>query len=219
MLKIIKQLNSFINFAKIRIALILLFNIVEAFFAISGIAVLFLLIKYLEVGKDAFIAQMDAGVLKCIKLVSDYTHIEVSLGFLLLFAFLPMLLQQIMRYHKEALLISLQNNVVYQIRQKILHALFQTDIDYYTKTKLGDIANTLTTNSLWTGLMVQYLAGFCCFTLISIIYLVILLIISTKLTLISLIIIAIIPLLVRKQTATLRSLSKTIEKTNRRSDV
>jgi subfamily B ATP-binding cassette protein MsbA len=100
------------------------------------------------------------------------------------------------------------------MRQKLLNALFQTDIDYYTKTKLGDIANTLTTNSLWAGLMVQYLAGFYCFILISIIYLVILLTISAKLTLISLVIIAVIPLLVRKQTVTLRTLSKTIEKTN-----
>lgn len=214
MLRIIRQLSLFVTFSRFRIALILLFSVIEAFFAVSGIAALFPLIKYLEVGREAFIAQMDTGFLKYVKLVSEHTHIEVSLGFLLLFAFLPMLLQQVMRYYKEASLISLQSNVVYQMRHKLMSALFKADIDYYTKTKLGDIANTLTTNSLWAGLMVQHLAGFCCFAVVSMIYLVILVAISARLTVISLVTIAVIPLLVRKQTATLRAQGKTIEKTN-----
>lgn len=214
MIKLIKTLYSFIAISKSSIFSIVTLNVFEAFFAISGIALLFPLIKFLQVGQEAFALQMNEGPLRYLKLFVDQTHVEISLGLLLLFAFIPMLMQTVMRYLKETTTYKLQQRVIFQIREKLFKVLFMADIDYYARTKLGDIANILTMSAMRSGLIVRYLVGFFSFVVISIIYCVVLLTISFKLTLVSMCIISFVPLLTKKRAGRLHKVSKMTESTN-----
>ncbi len=214
MIKLIIALHSFITISKSSIFSIVTLNVLEAFFAVSGIALLFPLIKFLQVGPEVFASRMNAGPLKYLKIFVDQTHVEMSLGLLLSFAFLPLLMQTVMRYLKETNTYKLQQRVTFQIREKLFKVLFMADIDYYARTKLGDIANILTMSAMRSGLIVRYLVGFFSFFVISIIYCAVLLTISFKLTLVSMCIISLIPLLTEKRAGSLHKVSKMTESTN-----
>jgi len=214
MISIMRRFFSFINIPRSKVCLIACLSVFEAFFAVSGVALLFPLIKFIELGPEAFKAQMTSGILKYFMVVLDALHLDVTMGTLILVAFLPIILQQVIRYFREACSIGLHHNVTSQLRKKVFNSLFSVDMDYYTKTKLGDIANALTTNSQRSGLVVQYLVSFWCSLLIALIFLGMLFVVSVRLTLISLGVLAAIYILTRKHTQILRNLSKTVESSN-----
>ena len=214
MISIFKELLSFVHFSKTRIALIILFNIIEAVLSVFGVALLFPLITYLQIGHEEFVAQMPNGMLHYLKTILDFFNLEVSLGLLILTAFVPLLFKQCVTYFKEVQAIKLQQNAIYQIRHKLLNALLCADIAFYTKTKLGDIANVFTMTVLRSGLLIQYLISYWGFIFIGLIYSVLLVMISFKLTITTIASLIAIPFLMHKQTNALRNRGKKVETTN-----
>ncbi|NQT22075.1 MAG: ABC transporter ATP-binding protein [Candidatus Omnitrophica bacterium] len=211
-----KQLFEFINMPLRKIFIVMIFNIFEAFFAVSGIALLFPLIKFLQLGKDAFIAQMGEGPLHYLKAFTDYMHLDITLGLLILFPFLPILLQLIVRYLNETYTGHLQHDAIRQIREKLFKALLGADIDFYTKTELGDIANILTNNATLAGLNVKYIVEFWSFLIVASIYAMVLIVISPIFTLISVPIMLVIPLLMKRQASILSLQGKNTVNANAR---
>ena len=125
---------SIIRYAKIArfwYLVIIILNIFEAVFAISGITVLFPLIKYLQIGKAGFINYIDTTDNAIINFIFKNIGLPPDLIVLILMAIIPVVLQQLFKFLKEVLILKVQQKATFNIRNNFLTKLFQSHLDFY----------------------------------------------------------------------------------------
>ncbi len=215
MLHSFKRFNSFAEVSKAHLAVVFLLNFAEAFFAVSGLALLYPLIRFLQVGKETFVNDIGQSSLKYIEKLSDFLGIEISLGFLVICAVLPLLLQQMFRFLKEYVAIQIQNNSVCRMQRKLINSMFSVDVEFFSRTQLGELGNAATTATFRAGLTIQQIINYFSSILIGTVYFIVMLVISWKLTLVSVLIIGLIPLLTNRQSHAIRQRSRLVESINR----
>ncbi|MFC2062314.1 ABC transporter ATP-binding protein, partial [Elusimicrobiota bacterium] len=213
MIKTFIKIAKFSGVSKAKTCYVVALNVIEAFFAISGIAFLYPLLKFVQLGREEFIIHLGTEM-KNIGTIIEFFNIPITLLSLIALSIVPVVLGQVVKYYKTVLVIQVQQNIIYKFRKKLLSVLFKANDDLFIHFKLGHIANVLTMEALRVGYIIRYLMQFVGFVFIGIIYFFVLAGISIQLMIISVVLVPVLPVIVRKQTSVLKRMSEIITETN-----
>ncbi len=210
----LKKVNQLVPINKKRTFLIITLNIIEAFFLISGVFLLFPFIKYLIGGKVATLELFKQEQYSHVFNVLNSMNVDINLLNLIILAIAPVLLGQFTKYLKMINIVSVQQDIIYKLRGLFIKKLFDTNIGILKSSKIGELANTISNESMRVGVSIQYVLNFYSFLFIAFIYMIILFGISINLLLFTLIGVSIVPFVVKKQNKELKKLSRVVSSSN-----
>jgi len=186
-------------------------NLAEAVMAVSGVAVIYPVLKYLQGGHDGFVAEAEAGPLRPLMVALRALQLEASLPVLLALVLIPILLQTVVRLARDRIALRLQDRTLREIRRTLHRDLLAADVDYFTHARQGRIAQNLTDNALRASRILVYAIKALSLLMIGAAYGAVLVVVSIRLALITAVIFLLVPLLMQLQGRKLGQLSGRIE--------
>ena len=197
-----------------KISLIILLNLIEAFFLVSSIFLLFPFIKYLIGGKDDVLELFTETQYQVIAEFFTRFNFEINLINLIVLAILPVIIGQTIVFIKTVNIVEIQQQLIFDLRSIFVYKLMNTEINVLKSSKVGELSNSIAMECQRVGLSIQYIINFYSFAFISFVYLIILFGISKELVLVTVAGISIIPFMVKKQNKDLKDLGKVVASSN-----
>ncbi|MCO4783745.1 MAG: ABC transporter ATP-binding protein [Candidatus Cloacimonetes bacterium] len=210
----IKELLNHKDLSKVKLILVILFNLFEAFFLVSGIFLIFPFLKYLINSKQGVLTLFEQSEYQTIGMLFDKFSLPINLISLTILAILPMVLGQFFKFVKSINVVTLQQELVFSLRRDFLKETFKLSYLHLKQLKVGEIANVIAAESMRVGVALQYVLNFYSFLFIACIYGFMLIGISFKLSMVAMFLLISLPLVVKKQSKELKHLGRIVSSSN-----
>lgn len=201
----LNEYYSFLNFKKRIFVLVLFLSIIETFLSISGIALLYPLIHFLQYGATEFLQSSNQMIIFINELYA-YFNVEISISNLIISAAIPLLCQQAIKYYTQIKIVNLQVTATCNAREKVIDHLINSSKDYFLNKKIGEIGNTMSIELSRMGLLLFYQLNIFVNIMSIVILSCVLLFISYKMFVLIISVLLIVPFSIKKLTTLMRSI-------------
>ena len=208
----IRRMLGIVDVKKSEIAYLSLLALAYALFEGIGISLLLPILQYAEGGTSAITA---AGPYwSALESALQALHLPLTLGVLLLLAFVPILLRQVVYYFNAWYSASVAGRIAVRVRMEALWKMLDADLDYYLRYPIGRIVSVLIFQATNAGTAVVALMRQLSTTLLIALYIAILFAISAPLTLVSLAFAVVIGLLTQTSIRRIRDMGLEMARIN-----
>ena len=201
----LNEYYSFLNFKKSIFILVLSLSIIETFLSISGIALLYPLIHFLQYGVTEFLESSNQMIIFINELYA-YFNVKISISNLIISAAIPLLCQQAIKYYTQIKIVNLQVTATCNAREKVIDHLINSSKDYFLNKKIGEIGNTMSIELSRMGLLLFYQLNIFVNIMSILILSFVLLFISYKMFVLIISVLLIVPFSIKKLTTLMRSI-------------
>lgn len=189
----IRRLFRFVQVRKSEVVGLSLFAILFACLEGVGMGLILPILQYAENGQTA-ITDSSTGYWRYIAQALSYINLKPTLIVLLILAFVPIVLRNVVYYFKTWYSNVVSNDVMIRLRMKVVRAIYQADPEFYDRHPVGQVVGVVMSQTSVAGtavLQIIYLLGI---VMLMIVYVAILLIISAPLTGIALLFVIVVAL-------------------------
>lgn len=207
----IKRLASNVDIKKTEVAGFIFFAVVFAIFEGMGISFLLPVLQYAEDGKSA-LTEASGGIWSILKAGFSILHLPVNLVTLLLLAFTPIIIRQIIFYLKTWYSAVVSGRVTIRARLRVVRIIYNADVEFFLSHSIGQLTNVVVGLSSAGGTALLAVINYFSILLLLVLYIVISLMLSVPLTLLAVFFAVIVLLLVKSNIAAIGKFSKKVAK-------
>lgn len=207
----IKRLSENVQISKTETFGFIFFAVLFAIFEGAGISFLLPVLQYAEDGQSA-ITNASGGIWKILNTGFELLHVPVNLITLLLFAFTPILLRQVVYYLKTWYSAVVSGRVTIRARMKVVRIIYGSDAEFFLTHSLGEVTNVVVGLSTSGGTALLAVINYFSVLLLIGLYTAISLALSVPLTLCALAFAGVVLWLVRANIARIGRYTKVVTK-------
>ena len=178
----IKRLWGKVSIRKSEIFFLVLLAFLFAAFEGVGLSLLLPVLQYAESGQSA-ITNSTGAVLVLLNTVLSFFNIPINLATLLILAFIPILLRQVIYYVRAWYSAVVAGKMAIRARMKVIDTIYSSDWAFFIKYQAGQIVNVIIGLSTAGGTALLALINYFSVLLLIVLYTAILFLLSVPLTL------------------------------------
>lgn len=180
----VKRLQKNVEVKKSEVIGLLLFALLFAAFEGIGLTFLLPVLQYVESGATAF-TQSAGGVWGVVNGILATLNIPINLATLLLLAFIPIILRQVIFYFRAWYSAAVAGKAAIRARMKVVDIIYAADVEFFLRQSVGQTVNVVINLSTAGGNALLAVINFFSTILLVVLYVAILLMISVPLTLVA----------------------------------
>lgn len=207
----IKRLAENVQMSKGETFGFIFFAVLFALFEGAGISLLLPVLQYAENGQSA-ITNGSGAVWKILNRFLAFFHVPINLVTLLLLAFLPILLRQVVYYLKTWYSAAVSGRVTIRARMKVVRIIYSADIEFFMTHSVGELTNIVIGLSASGGAALLAVINYFSILLLIVLYVGISLILSVPLTVCALLFAGAVLWLVKSNIASIGRYTKIVTK-------
>lgn len=207
----VKRLAKNVDIKKTEVAGFIFFAIAFTIFEGLGISFLLPVLQYAEDGNTAINESSD-GVWSILKAGFSVLHLPVNLVTLLLLAFTPILIRQVVFYFRTWYSAVVSGRVAIRARTRVVRKIYDADIDFFVTHPVGQLTNVVVGLSSAGGTALLAVINYFTILLLLALYVLISLMLSIPLTLLAVFFAAIVLLMVKSNISAIGRFSKKVAK-------
>jgi len=179
------------------------FAVLFAAFEGVGLSLLLPILQYAE-GGEAAIASSSGAIWTVVRTVADALHVPLNLPVMLLLAFTPVLLRQVVFYGNAWYAAVVSSRIGLRMRMQTLRTIVDADLEFFTRHSSGEIVGIVVAQTGVAGNAILAVIRQLSLVLMMLLYLGILFAISAPLTVLSATFALLISLVIRRNMAKIR---------------
>lgn len=207
----IKRLAKNVQMSKKETFGFIFFAVLFALFEGAGISLLLPVLQYAENGQSA-ITNGSSSVWKILNRFLAFFNVPINLVTLLILAFLPILLRQVVYYLKTWYSAAVSGRVTIRARMKVVRTIYSSDIEFFMTHSVGELTNIVIGLSSSGGAALLAVINYFSILLLIVLYVGISLILSVPLTICALLFAGIVLWLVKSNIASIGKYTKIVTK-------
>lgn len=200
----IRRMLSYVDVRTSEVVALVLFAAVFALFEGAGLSLLLPILQYAESGQTA-IAEGGGALWIALAKVMEVLHLPATLPVLLLMAFVPILMRQVVFYLSTWYSAIVAGRIGVRMRMTTLDAVLEADPEFFDRHALGHIVGVVITQTGVAGLAILSVIKQLTIALLILLYIVILLAVSVPLTLATIVFAGVVSLVVKANITWIRS--------------
>jgi ABC-type multidrug transport system fused ATPase/permease subunit len=192
----IRRMLGIVDVRRSEIAGLVGFAVVFAFFEGVGLSLLLPILQYAEGGQDA-VLNASGFIWQLLERFMNLFSLPVTLPVLLVLAFVPILLRQVVYYFRTWYASLVSSRITIRMRMRTLNTVLDADPEFFARHAVGKLVGVLMGQTGAAGSAILAVIKLLSITLLMALYVAILLAISVPLTLVTLAFAALVSLLIR----------------------
>lgn len=207
----VRRLQKNVEVRKSEVAGLLLFSLLFAAFEGIGLSFLLPVMQYVELGRTAF-EESSGSVWSAINSVLNHLNIPINLATLLILAFTPIVIRQIIYYYRAWYSAAVAGRAAIRARMKVVDIIYSADPEFFLRHPVGQTVNVVINLSTAGGAALLAVINYFSTLLLIALYGVILLMISAPLTLCTAAFAILVVYVVKSNIARIGAYSKVVAK-------
>ncbi len=187
----IRRMLTIVDIKPAELVGLILFAVVFAIFEGVGLSLLLPILQYAEGGTTA-ITEGSGVIWTTIARFMDLFHLPVTLIVLLVLAFVPILLRQVVFYFNTWYSAVVSSRIAIRMRMQTLDTVFNADPEFFTRHSVGQLVGIVITQTTAAGAAILAVMKQLSIALLMLLYVAILLAISVPLTLVTVVFAALV---------------------------
>lgn len=207
----IKRLAKNVDIKKTEVVGFIFFAVIFAVFEGMGISFLLPVLQYAEDGSSV-INESSGGIWSILKTSFTIFHLPVNLFTLLLLAFTPIIIRQVIFYLKTWYSAVVSGRVTIRARLRAVRVIYNADVEFFLTHSIGQLTNVVVGLSSAGGTALLSIINYFSILLLLVLYVLISLMISVPLTLLAVFFAVIVLVLVKSNITAIGKYSNTVAK-------